>query len=129
MTAPLSLLALSPPKIDYLSILPVLVMLGGAVAILAVSSVLRRRADATWVTVMAVMTALAALSLSLVQWFDVANHGAHVSIDSAVVEDPEPNTRDGVANSGIELVASREMGNLGKHLAANLARGGFDQQS
>jgi NADH-quinone oxidoreductase subunit N len=87
MTAPLSLLALSPPKIDYLSILPVLVMLGGAVAILAVSSVLRRRADATWVTVMAVMTALAALSLSLVQWFDVANHGAHVSIDSAVVED------------------------------------------
>ncbi len=87
MTAPLSLLALSPPKIDYLSILPVLVMLGGAVAILAVSSVLRRRADATWVTVMAVMTALAALSLSLVQWFDVSNHGAHVSIDSAVVED------------------------------------------
>ena len=30
---------------------------------------------------------LAALSLSLVQWFDVADHGAHVTIDSAVVED------------------------------------------
>ena len=43
--------------------------------------------DATVATVMAVMTTLAALSLSLVQWFDVANHGAHVSIDSAVVED------------------------------------------
>ena len=32
-------------------------------------------------------TGLAALSLSLVQWFDVANHGAHVAIDSGVVED------------------------------------------
>ena len=60
------------PKIAYLSILPVLVMLGGAVAVLAASSVLRRRMDATAATVMAVMTTLAALSLSLVQWFDVA---------------------------------------------------------
>jgi NADH-quinone oxidoreductase subunit N len=82
-----ALLALSQPKIDYLSILPVLVMLGGAVATLAASSLQRRRMDPTMVTVMAVMTTLAALSLSLVQWFDVANHGAHVSIDSAVVED------------------------------------------
>jgi NADH-quinone oxidoreductase subunit N len=81
------LIALSAPKIDYFSILPVLVMLGGAVALLAVSSLLRRRMDPTVATVMAVMTGLAALSLSLVQWFDVANHGAHVSIDSAVVED------------------------------------------
>ena len=80
-------LALTAPKIDYLSILPVLVMLGGAVALLAASSVLRRRMDATVATAMAVMTSLAALALSLVQWFDVANHGAHVSIDSAVVED------------------------------------------
>jgi NADH-quinone oxidoreductase subunit N len=87
VTAPVALVALAPPKIAYLSILPVLVMLGGAVAVLAASSLGRRRMDPTVATVMAVMTALAALSLSLVQWFDVANHGAHVSIDSAVVED------------------------------------------
>ena len=82
-----ALLALTAPKIAYLSILPVLVMLGGAVAVLAVSSVRRRRMDPTTATVMTVLTTLAALSLSLVQWFDVAHHGAHVSIDSAVVED------------------------------------------
>jgi len=87
VTPAVSIVALAQPKIAYLSILPVLVMLGGAVAILAASSLLRRRVDATTTTVMAVMTTLAALSLSLVQWFDVANHGAHVSIDSAVVED------------------------------------------
>jgi NADH-quinone oxidoreductase subunit N len=81
------LVALAPPKIAYLSILPVLVMLGGAVAVLGASSLQRRRMDPTVATVMSVMTTLAALSLSLVQWFDVANHGAHVSIDSAVVED------------------------------------------
>jgi len=80
-------MGLVTPKIAYLSILPVLVMLGGAVALLAASSIQRRRMDPTVATSMAVMTTLAALSLSLVQWFDVANHGAHVSIDSAVVED------------------------------------------
>jgi NADH-quinone oxidoreductase subunit N len=84
---PLGLVALAAPKIAYLSILPVLVMLGGAVAVLVSSSLLRRRMTPTMATTMTVMVALAALSLSLVQWFDVANHGAHVSIDSAVVED------------------------------------------
>ena len=87
MTHLLALTALSPPKIDYLSILPVLVMLGGAVVVLAASSLQRRSMDPTVPTAMTVMTTLAALSLSLVQWFDVVNHGAHVSIDSAVVED------------------------------------------
>jgi len=87
VTAPVAMLGLTAPKIAYLSILPVLVMLGGAVATLVVSSLQRRRMAPTVATAMAVMTTLAALSLSLVQWFDVANHGAHVSIDSAVVED------------------------------------------
>ena len=64
-----------------------LVLLGGAVAMLAASSLQRRPMDPTVATSLAVMTALAALSLSLVQWFDVANHGAHVSIDGAVVQD------------------------------------------
>ena len=49
---------------------PVLVMMGGAVAILAASSLQRRRMDPTVATVLAVMTTLAALSLSLVQSFE-----------------------------------------------------------
>jgi len=84
------LLAAAPlalPKIAYLSILPELVLLGGAVAILAAASLQRRPLGPATVTAMTVGTALAALSLALVQWFDVVNHGPHVAIDSAVVED------------------------------------------
>ena len=88
MTHTGSLLALAAPRIAYLSILPELVMLGGAVAVLAASSVLRRRMDPTTATVLGRHDrAGARSSLSLVQWFDVAHHGAHVTIDSAVVED------------------------------------------
>jgi NADH-quinone oxidoreductase subunit N len=79
--------ALSAPHISYLSILPVLIMLGGALAILAAASVFRHQMTSGVVTGLAVLTTLAALSSALVQWFDVANHGAHVSIDAAVVED------------------------------------------
>ena len=58
----IALLALTPPKIAYLSILPVLVMLGGAVAILAVSSLQRRRMEPSVATAMLAATAAAWVS-------------------------------------------------------------------
>ncbi|MGA2521055.1 MAG: hypothetical protein ABSG81_09590, partial [Acidimicrobiales bacterium] len=58
-TAPLVL-----PKIAYLSILPELVLLGGAVGILATSSLVRRPLRPTVVTAMTVAVSLAALSQS-----------------------------------------------------------------
>ena len=75
------------PKIAYFSILPELVLLGGAVAMLVASSLLRRAMDHATATTMTVMTGLAALSLSLVQWFQVQSNGPHVAIDGAVVQD------------------------------------------
>jgi NADH-quinone oxidoreductase subunit N len=81
-TTPLTL-----PKIAYFSILPEIVLLGGAVAILVASSLVRRPLDHGVATTMTVMTGLAALSLSLVQWFQVMDNGAHVAIDGAVVQD------------------------------------------
>jgi NADH-quinone oxidoreductase subunit N len=77
------------PHITYLAILPELILLGGAVAMLATSALVRGRLDPEVVTSMAVAVTLAALAVSLVQWFDVANHGGHghVTIDAAVVED------------------------------------------
>jgi NADH-quinone oxidoreductase subunit N len=87
MSALLTSTPLTAPHISYLSILPVLIMLGGALAILATASVQRRQMAPGVVTAMTLLTALAALSTALVQWFDVVNHGPHVSIDSAVVED------------------------------------------
>ena len=81
-TAPLVL-----PKIAYYSILPEIVLLGGAVALLGASSVTRRPMDASTATTMTVMTGLAALSLALVQWSQVQSNGPHVAIDGAVVQD------------------------------------------
>ena len=75
------------PKIAYYSILPEIVLLGGAVAMLAASSLLRRPMDHATATTMTVMTALASLSLALVQWFQVQNNGPHTAIDGAVIQD------------------------------------------
>jgi NADH-quinone oxidoreductase subunit N len=79
--------ALALPKIDYYSILPVLVLLGGAVLMLVASSLPRRAMDHATATTMTVGIGLAALSLSLVQWFQVGSTGAHVAIAGAVVQD------------------------------------------
>jgi NADH-quinone oxidoreductase subunit N len=91
MTALLAAATTTPhvvmPKIAYLSILPVLVLLGGAMAILGASALARRTLSASAVTGLTVLTALGALSVSLAQWADVRNHGPHVAIDGAVVQD------------------------------------------
>lgn len=75
------------PHIDYLSVLPIMVMLGGAVVILGWSSLLRRPMDVGWVTSLTVLTASVALALSLFQWAAVLAHGAHTHIDGAIVQD------------------------------------------
>ncbi|MHB1710690.1 MAG: NADH-quinone oxidoreductase subunit N [Acidimicrobiales bacterium] len=75
------------PHIDYLSILPILIMMGGAVLLVAVSSVTRsvtRVGAATFVTA---VTAIAALVAALFQWHAVASHGAKVTIAGAVAFD------------------------------------------
>ena len=75
------------PKIAYYSILPELILLGGAVLILAASSIIRRPMAHNTATTMTLMTGLAALSLALVQWAQVQSNGPHVAIDGAVIQD------------------------------------------
>ncbi len=75
------------PKIAYLSIAPVLTLLGGALLLLMGSALLRRSLDTVWITTITVTTASVALGFSLWQWFDVQNHGPHVAIDGAIVQD------------------------------------------
>ncbi len=75
------------PHIDYLSILPILIMMGGAVAIVVVSSLVRRQLRTGVGTLLAIVTSLAALGASLTQWADVADHGAKVTIAGAVAYD------------------------------------------
>jgi NADH-quinone oxidoreductase subunit N len=75
------------PKIAYYSILPEIVLLGGAVAMLGVSSLLRRPMDHATATTMTVATSLASLALALVQWSQVQSNGPHTAIDGAVIQD------------------------------------------
>src|SRR5215469_632660 len=75
------------PKIAYLSIMPVLILLGGAIAMLGTSALLRRHLPASGTTTMAVLTGLGALVASIVQWADVSHHGPHPAVAGAVVQD------------------------------------------
>ena len=75
------------PKIAYLSILPIIVLLGGALVILVWSSLVRRPLESVWVTSLTVLTAATALVISLMQYFDVQDHGPHTAIGQAIVQD------------------------------------------
>ncbi len=75
------------PHIDYLSILPVLIMMGGAVLVVVVSSMTRRALGTSASTGLSVLTGAAALVAALFQWDSVTTHGAKVTIAGAVVLD------------------------------------------
>ncbi len=75
------------PHIDYLSILPILIMMGGAVVLVVVSSLLRKIVGVGVGTVVSALTAAAALVAALFQWDHVATHGATVTIAGAVAFD------------------------------------------
>jgi NADH-quinone oxidoreductase subunit N len=83
--APASHIAL--PTITYLAILPELFMLGGALLTLGTSALLRRRMEPTTAASLTLLTGSATLIAGILQWIDVSNHGAHVTIDASVVQD------------------------------------------
>ena len=75
------------PHIDYLSILPMLIMLGGAVGLMLVSSLFRRVMGVGAGTLVAVVVSVAALVAALFQWEHVATHGPSVTIAGAIAYD------------------------------------------
>ena len=75
------------PHVDYLSILPMLIMLGGALLLMLVSSLFKRIMDVRAGTVTTVVVSLAALVAALVQWDHVATHGPSVTIAGAIAYD------------------------------------------
>jgi NADH-quinone oxidoreductase subunit N len=93
MPTPLSLLAASSaptihvPHIDYLSILPMLIMMGGALVLMTVTSLFRRVRTVGLGTVVAASTSVAALVAALYQWDSVSTHGPQVTIAGAVAFD------------------------------------------
>ena len=79
--------AIHTPHINYLSILPILIMMGGAVLLMGASSLLRKVFGVGVGTWGAVAVSVAALVAALVQWYDVTTHGPKVTIAGAVAYD------------------------------------------
>ena len=75
------------PSIRWLAILPPIIMIGGAVVLLAVASLVARPLRVAVSTVATVVISGGALGVALWQWTDVQDHGAHTYIKQAVVMD------------------------------------------
>ena len=75
------------PHIDYLSILPILIMMGGAVLLVTVSSLFRQVMGVGSATFITVGTAVATLVAALFQWDHVVTHGAKVTIAGSIAYD------------------------------------------
>jgi NADH-quinone oxidoreductase subunit N len=67
--------------------MPVIILLGGAIVLLGVCSLVRRPVRARVATVATLVIGLASLVLSIWQWQDVQSHGAYTTVDKAVVVD------------------------------------------
>ena len=75
------------PPIRWLSILPPIIMIGGAVLLLAVASLVSRPLRVRVGTIATVAISAGALGVAIWQWTDVADHGAHTYVKQAVVMD------------------------------------------
>jgi len=75
------------PSIRYLGILPVLVMLGGAVVLLGMSSLVKRQLRLRVATATTLIISLSAFGLAWWQWADVQSRGPYTTIDHSVVVD------------------------------------------
>jgi NADH-quinone oxidoreductase subunit N len=75
------------PSIRYLTILPPIIMIGGAIVLLAVASLVSRDLRVRISTIGSVIISGGAFGISIWQWSDVQSHGAHTYIAHAVVMD------------------------------------------
>ncbi|MGH9045397.1 MAG: NADH-quinone oxidoreductase subunit N [Acidimicrobiales bacterium] len=75
------------PHIRYLAILPVIVLAGGAILLLALGALRRRPFSVRLATMWTVAISLGAFALAWWQWADLSVHGAYTAIDKALVVD------------------------------------------
>jgi NADH-quinone oxidoreductase subunit N len=72
------------PHVNYTSIMPELILLGGMLILLAVSALVPRQIPTEWYAAGTVGIAGAALGASLILWHDVTDHGPFTSVARAV---------------------------------------------
>jgi NADH-quinone oxidoreductase subunit N len=79
--------AIHLPAIRYLAIMPVIVMLGGAVLLLGLESLVAKPLRLRVATASTVVISLGAFGVAWWQWADVQDHGPYTTIAHAVVTD------------------------------------------
>jgi len=79
--------SIAVPHIRYLAILPEIVMIGGAVALLGLASLVRGPLRASVSTISTVVIAGTSFGFAWWQWTDVQDHGPYTAIAHAVVVD------------------------------------------
>jgi NADH-quinone oxidoreductase subunit N len=75
------------PPIRWLAILPPIIMIGGAVVLLGVASLVSRPLRVRAGTIATIAISAGALGVAIWQWTDVQDHGAHTYVKQAVVMD------------------------------------------
>jgi NADH-quinone oxidoreductase subunit N len=75
------------PPIRWLAIMPPIIMIGGAVVLLGVASLVSRPLRVRAGTIATIAISAGALGVAIWQWTDVQDHGAHTYVKQAVVMD------------------------------------------
>ena len=75
------------PSIHYLAILPELIFLGASFALLLAAGLNRKVLSATTGAALTTVAGLATIIVNFIQWHDVYQHGATVTIAKAVIQD------------------------------------------
>jgi NADH-quinone oxidoreductase subunit N len=78
---------LTVPHIRYLAIMAPIILIGGAVVLLAVASLVSRPLRVRVATIGTVIISGSTLGIAIWQWTDVQDHGAHTYVANAVVMD------------------------------------------
>jgi NADH-quinone oxidoreductase subunit N len=87
MIAGLLAAAVVIPHIDYWSILPELILIGGALVVLGVSSLFVEHVPTSFYSASTVLISLAALLASLRQWVQIERHGPYAAIAPSISVD------------------------------------------
>ena len=80
-------MTLHAPAINYLALLPFLLLVGAATLLLFMTALTRNRLSTVVSTSVAVSAALGGFVTTFVQWFEVDHHGATTTAAHAIVMD------------------------------------------
>ena len=78
---------LTTPQVEWSVMLPVLILLGGAVVLMVVGALTPRRPKVPWHAGLTVALALAAIASSVILWWRVRDDGPISAVSDAVVVD------------------------------------------